>query len=162
MLTATLMRSTSGLARQQEAARVTEEALGLGRYGKVPTIRHSSRISPDNERRPEGELDAAVPALDHGCAETHDLATTSSWNRRMASTVSAAKLKSIAFTPSSRMARRSSMISALLPENRNRSPLSAFAGAEAPWRWTRKASATLAGSRPTSAASLRRRSTAAR
>src|SRR5262249_50334449 len=42
--------------------------------------------------------------------------------------------------PSSRMARRSSMISALLPENRNRSPLSAFAGAEAPWRWTRKAS----------------------
>src|SRR5215472_14873054 len=59
------------------------------------------------------------------------------------------------------MARRSSMISALLPENRNRSPLSAFAGAEAPWRWTRKASATLAGSRPTSAASLRRRSTVA-
>src|SRR5215468_1502988 len=44
----------------------------------------------------------------------------------------------------------------------DRSPLSAFAGAEAPWRWTRKASATLAGSRPTSAASLRRRSTAAR
>src|SRR5262245_65756920 len=34
----------------------------------------------------------------------------------MASTVNAAKLKSIAFTPSSRMARRSSMISALLPE----------------------------------------------
>jgi hypothetical protein len=56
----------------------------------------------------------------------HDLATTSSWNRRMASTVSTAKLKSIAFTPSSRMARRSSMISALLPENRNRSPLSAY------------------------------------
>jgi len=68
----------------------------------------------------------------------------------------------IAFTPSSRMARRSSMISALLPEKRNRSPLSAFAGAEAPWRCTRKASATLAGSRPTSAASLRMRSTAAR
>jgi len=67
----------------------------------------------------------------------HDLATTSSWNRRMASTVRSAKLKSIAFTPSSRMARRSSMISALLPENRNRSPLSAFAGAEAQWRWTR-------------------------
>jgi len=55
MLTATLMRSTSGLARQQEAARVTEKALGLGRYGKVPTIRHSSRISPDNESDDEHE-----------------------------------------------------------------------------------------------------------
>src|SRR5262245_25550719 len=50
----------------------------------------------------------------------------------MASTVSTAKLKSIAFTPSSRMARRSSMTSALLPENRNRSPLSAFAVAMDP------------------------------
>jgi hypothetical protein len=55
---------------------------------------------------------------------THDLATTSSWNCRMASTVRSAKLKSIALTPSSRMAPRSSMISALPPENISRSPLS--------------------------------------
>ena len=33
----------------KKSAVVTEEALGLGRYGKVLTILHSSRIGPENE-----------------------------------------------------------------------------------------------------------------
>jgi IrrE N-terminal-like domain len=39
----------------KKSAGVTEEALGLGRYGKVLTILHSSRIGPDNEPDDERE-----------------------------------------------------------------------------------------------------------
>jgi hypothetical protein len=38
-----------------KSARVTEEALGLGRYGKVLTILHSSQIGPENESEEERE-----------------------------------------------------------------------------------------------------------
>jgi hypothetical protein len=43
----------------KKSARVTEEVLGLGRYGKVLTILHSSNIGPENaveEEREEEEL----------------------------------------------------------------------------------------------------------
>jgi Zn-dependent peptidase ImmA (M78 family) len=39
----------------KKSASVTEEALGLGRYGKVLTILHSSRIGPENESDDERE-----------------------------------------------------------------------------------------------------------
>src|SRR5262249_34456086 len=38
-----------------KSARVSEEALGLGRYGKVLTILHSSHIGPENESEEERE-----------------------------------------------------------------------------------------------------------
>jgi hypothetical protein len=38
-----------------KSARVTEEALGLGRYGRVLTILHSSQIGPENESEEERE-----------------------------------------------------------------------------------------------------------
>jgi hypothetical protein len=41
----------------KESALVTEEVLGLGRYGKVLTILHSSRIGPEAERDEEHEED---------------------------------------------------------------------------------------------------------
>jgi len=41
----------------KESALVTEEVLGLGRYGKVLTILHSNRIGPEAERNEEHEED---------------------------------------------------------------------------------------------------------
>jgi hypothetical protein len=39
----------------KKSARVNEEVLGLGRYGKVLTILHSGEIGPENEPEEERE-----------------------------------------------------------------------------------------------------------
>jgi hypothetical protein len=39
----------------KKSARVNEEVIGLGRYGKVLTILHSSHIGPENESQEERE-----------------------------------------------------------------------------------------------------------
>jgi hypothetical protein len=44
-----------GLAGWQEVGAVNEEVIGLGRYGKVLTILHSSHIGPENESQEERE-----------------------------------------------------------------------------------------------------------